>query len=329
MDEKRQSREPTVTAVITTYNRADMVGRAIQSVLDQTHKDFELIVVDDCSTDNTGEIVRAFQDTRIRYIRHERNRRLSASRNTGMKAAQGKYIAFLDDDDEWLPIKIEKQLQLALNDSETCEVYYCGIYSVLQDGTAVGKFLPWRRGVLLPHLAKGWTPPASTPMFRKTALEQIGGHDETLKSCIDHDVWMKMAAAGYKADFVPEALVKVYYHEGVRMTGKVEERLNAIETFLDKWRDLIIKEAGHSTYMRIRRDYYQRTYGGHIAGQLIRGGNAAEGRRYLWKAIKFQPTNKENWARYLIVCIGGKRLYRWVRTVWQKTHSLKTKVLSN
>ena len=106
---------PKVSVIIPTYNRAHLVGRAIRSVLNQTYQDFEIIVVDDGSTDNTEEVVKSFNDPRIRYIRHEKNRGGSAACNTGIRAARGEYIAFQDSDDEWLPEKLEKQMQVFEN----------------------------------------------------------------------------------------------------------------------------------------------------------------------------------------------------------------------
>src|SRR4030043_1337098 len=103
---------PTVSVIIPTYNRAHLVGRSIRSVLNQTYQDLEVIVVDDGSKDNTAEIVRGITDPRIVFLKHEKNRGVSAARNTGLKAARGKYIAFQDSDDEWLPQKLEKQLEL-------------------------------------------------------------------------------------------------------------------------------------------------------------------------------------------------------------------------
>ena len=103
---------PRVSVVIPTYNRAELLKRAIESVLGQTYQDFELIVVDDASMDNTEEMMKDFSDERIRYIRLKQNSGTSAvPRNTGIKSAKGEYIACHDDDSEWLPQKLEKQVK--------------------------------------------------------------------------------------------------------------------------------------------------------------------------------------------------------------------------
>ncbi len=103
--------KPLVSAIIPTHNRAVLLERAIRSVQHQTYPHLEIIVVDDASQDNTDEVVESFGDPRIRYIRHDNNRGGSAARNTGIAAATGEFIAFLDDDDEWEPKKTEEQLK--------------------------------------------------------------------------------------------------------------------------------------------------------------------------------------------------------------------------
>ncbi|WP_026734376.1 glycosyltransferase [Fischerella sp. PCC 9605] len=104
--------EPLVSAIVPTYNRADLISYTLDSAIKQSYKNLEIIVIDDGSVDNTEEVVKAIGDPRIRYIRHPSNRGGSAARNTGIEGARGKYIAFLDSDDLWAPEKIELQLAL-------------------------------------------------------------------------------------------------------------------------------------------------------------------------------------------------------------------------
>ena len=103
--------QPLVSVVIPTYNRADLIIRAIDSVRSQSYSNLEIIVVDDCSPDNTPEVVKRIEDNRLTYYRHDTNQGGSAARNTGIKKAQGQYIAFLDSDDVWLTQKLELQLK--------------------------------------------------------------------------------------------------------------------------------------------------------------------------------------------------------------------------
>ena len=101
---------PDISVVIPAYNRATTIARALNSVLAQTFQDLEVIVVDDGSTDHTSEVIQQIGDARVEIIRHTRNQGAAEARNTGMKAAGGKYIAWLDSDDEWLPDKLQVQL---------------------------------------------------------------------------------------------------------------------------------------------------------------------------------------------------------------------------
>ncbi len=99
-----------VSIIMPSYNTAPYIAESIQSVLNQTYKDWELIIVDDCSTDNTDEVVDSFLDNRIKYLKNEINSGAAASRNKALREAKGKWIAFLDSDDLWMPEKLEKQI---------------------------------------------------------------------------------------------------------------------------------------------------------------------------------------------------------------------------
>ena len=99
-----------VSIIIPMYNREKTIKMAVESILEQTCQDFELIIVDDCSTDNTDEVVASIKDERIRYLKNERNSGAAVSRNRALREAKGRWIAFLDSDDLWMPEKLEKQI---------------------------------------------------------------------------------------------------------------------------------------------------------------------------------------------------------------------------
>ncbi len=119
------SEQPLVSAVIPTYNRAELISRAIDSVLKQSYTNLEIIVVDDCSQDSTPEVVNKIQDSRLYYYRHSTNQGGSAARNTGIKQSQGQYIAFLDSDDVWLPQKLDMQLEAIAKQTDNLERVVC------------------------------------------------------------------------------------------------------------------------------------------------------------------------------------------------------------
>ena len=118
---------PTVSIIIPTYNRSRLIARAVKNVLNQTYQDFELIIVDDGSTDGTREVVAGFSDERIRYVQHDKNRGEAAARNTGIKVARGEYIASHDSDDEWLHEKLAKQIRAFENCSPEIGVVYTAL----------------------------------------------------------------------------------------------------------------------------------------------------------------------------------------------------------
>ena len=264
---------PMVTVVVTTFNRANLVHRAIASVRDQTFQDFELILVDDCSTDRTEDVIRGIQDRRIRYIRHDRNRGLAASRNTGMRqSSRSEYIAFLDDDDEWNRDKLEKQIRLANVRSSEFGIIYCGVRSVTGEGRIIAKGRPILRGDIRSEVVKkGLHTLSSSHLFLREALESVGGYDEDLRSQTEHDIWMKMGQAGYKVDYVDEPLVTAYQHDKYRLTGDLEVRIQTTKEYLNKWQPVLDEWFGESASASYRQRYFARVVGGLAAVKLLSG----------------------------------------------------------
>src|SRR5574341_762936 len=147
---------PLISVVIPTHNRSGLLPRAIKSVLGQSYPHFEVIIVDDASLDGTQEVVEALGNGRLLYLRHTTNLGGSAARNTGIRAARGELVAFLDDDDEWLPQKLARQIQAALNaHHDQWPVVYTGLQYVAADGQMLRTTRPTRQGAVFSDLLYG------------------------------------------------------------------------------------------------------------------------------------------------------------------------------
>lgn len=202
-----------VSVIIPTYNRSTLLARAIRSVQRQTYPHLEILVVDDASIDNTPEVVKNFDDPRIHYIRHNSNRGGSASRNTGIRAATGEYIAFLDDDDEWEPEKTEEQMKVIQDyDAVTCTSFptssdiskLSSTKTVELDELLQGKFTYGGTGVL---------------MAKANVLKQIM-FDESLPRCQDWDLFIRIAM-NHKFAYLNKPLLRSGAGTHLRITNSV------------------------------------------------------------------------------------------------------------
>ena len=171
---------PKVSVIILTYNRARYLQRAIRSVLDQTFQDFEIIIVDDASTDETPKVVKAFQDPRICYVRHQINQREAGSRNAGLQKSRGEYIAFLDDDDVWLSQKLAHQVALLDTSPLIVGAVYASFLKI--DGETEKVLGPWiaeKRGNLYRDLTEqNWIGIPSTVVVRRQCFDTVGLFDK-------------------------------------------------------------------------------------------------------------------------------------------------------
>lgn len=224
-----------VTAVITTYKRKpEIVERALKSILAQTYENLEIFVVDDSPADypfrdEVAATVKQYENTGVRYIPHSRNMGACAARNTGLEAAAGTYIGYLDDDDEWLPEKIEKQVAVFEKGDENLGlVYNCDIVQNEELGEIIyGKGYPLHGSVFQELLKKGNViGGTSIPLMRTSALKEIGGFDISLKATQDYDVWLRIAEK-YTIEFIDEHLNRYYIHKEGQITSNPENRLSA------------------------------------------------------------------------------------------------------
>ncbi|MCS3863266.1 glycosyltransferase involved in cell wall biosynthesis [Salinibacter ruber] len=229
---ENSSRKPKVTAVVTTYDRPKLLRRAIKSVVNQDYENIECIVVDDCSPKREEEkIVKSFENEEIKYHRHEKNRGLSAARNTGIEKASGNYISFLDDDDEWMSSKIEKQVNRFEELSEEFALVYCWMdYTDEESGKVVREYRPVHEGYIFPETLDGQPIGAgSTLMVRKEVATEVKGFDESLPRGVDGD-FIRRVCKNYKVSCVKEVLTKYTIgHGNKRITRNDKEGLkNAI-----------------------------------------------------------------------------------------------------
>lgn len=207
------STQPLVSVVIPTYNRAQLLKRALKSVLAQTHRNLEIIVVDDASEDDIARIVVDLGDSRIRYIRHETNKGGSAARNTGIREATGSYIAFLDDDDEWEPEKTEEQLK-------TLQRYDVILCTSHEPGSGLAKDSA-KKTVNLDDLRQGrFTAGGTGVLMAKAYVLKETMFDEDLPRYQDWDLFIRIAQK-YNIGYLNKRLVR--YNEGVhyRISNKI------------------------------------------------------------------------------------------------------------
>ena len=208
---------PLVSVVIAAYNAGAFITDTIKSVLDQTYRNFEVIVVDDGSTDRTAEIVRSFADDRIQLIQQS-NSGVAAARNLAIQQSSGEYIAPIDADDLWEPERLEKHVRcLESCDSSVGLVYSWSIY--LNEAGGLKGYSPFGQlgavegDVLAVLVFYNFLDNASTTMFRRRCIQVVGNYNTELKTCEDWDLYLRIAEH-YQFAIVPEYLISYRQHSG-------------------------------------------------------------------------------------------------------------------
>ena len=201
-----------VSVIIPTYNRGYIIERAIESVQNQTYNELEIIIVDDGSTDNTEEIVSRISDSRIRYLKNPINKGVSHTRNLGIAAATGAYIAFQDSDDIWKPEKLQKQMECMKQGNYG--MVYCAFEREFFDGTVVyypSKEMPMeeKQGEIVLSLLKKNLVSTQTMLIKKEVILQVGLFNEGMSNLEDYELALRIAKR-YPIGMVDEALV--YLH---------------------------------------------------------------------------------------------------------------------
>ena len=214
-----------VSVIIPTYNRKHTLSRAIESIISQTIKPLEIIIVDDGSDDGTREWIKQ-EYPFIQYL-NQNNSGVSASRNRGIFSANGNWIAFLDSDDEWIPEKLERQLSILRSDKEAVFCHTNEIW--IRNGTRVNQMKKHEKygGYIFEKCLDMCRISPSSSIIKKEVFDHIGYFDESLIVCEDYDLWLRIAAH-YKVLFLDQPLIKKY--------GDHVDQLSRVEGGIEKYR---------------------------------------------------------------------------------------------
>lgn len=300
-----------VTAIIPTKDRAALCARAVESVLAQTYRDIECIVVDDGSTDGTSAILAERFGDRVRIVRNEVNEGVASARNRAIALARGTYIAFLDSDDEWLPEKTARQVELA---ERGADVVYCRVLNVTPDGKPLSVQAARHRGDLSRILLfEDVVGSPSKVLLRRSCLEGLplfrtGIHSE------DWELWIRLAFRG-RFDFVPEVLVRMQFDPGSRHWSIAAEDRGASDRAIYEslQSDPLVRGAIRASGRRIDSAIDYR-----IAVHQHSQGKRAAALRSLLRSVRRDPRRLSAWRLLAVVASGprltaaAKRLRSWV-----------------
>jgi glycosyltransferase involved in cell wall biosynthesis len=269
---------PRVSVVIPTRNRAPLLREAIVSVLAQTFQDFEIIIIDDASEDDTRSVIAGLSDVRIRYFRHAKNRGEAASRNAGVGHAGGEYIAFLDDDDTWLAEKLAMQVDLLDRSSRRVGGVYTGCDRInIETGATISTVPADKRGNIYGELrAQNWVGSPSAVMVRRECFDKVGLFDEQIKFGVDYDMWIRISRF-YDFEIVNLPLVRYAVHSA-RLSADTGTILRGKEDQLAKYSDYFAAD---------RRSYGRYFYS--LGVLYCYNRKPVEGRAALRRAIRIYP----------------------------------------
>ncbi len=269
-----------VSVIIPTYNRAQYIAQAVDSVLAQSYKDYEIVIVDDGSTDNTREVIEGYST--VRYIAQS-NRGEAGARNTGIRNTTGEYLAFLDADDTFLPAMLETQVALLESDPDVA-VAYSDVNLSDERGQVRGRLssvIPGGKvsGHVFEALVRGNFLTVNSVLVRRAVLKRVGLFEETIRTFPDWDLWLRIAA---EYPFLYQDVPLANYRMHSQMVSQDRVRMwqgaLAVRTRIITWPAFQACSPPSRQYC-----YYQLG----LLNCLV--GDMRKGRSYLWRAMRSTP----------------------------------------
>ena len=307
---------PIASVIIPTYNRPQLLPRAIKSVLGQTFQDFELIIVDDASPTPLKGVVETFQDPRIVYFRHETNGGTARALNTGIGQAKGKYVSILGDDDEFLPTFLEETHSVFETTSENVGLAWSGVRTV-KDTPEGELFLTeelWqpkfesREQAYLSFLRSRRIGTGCGITIRQACFDVVGLFDETMPKAEDTDFFIRFVR---QFDFIaiPSILIKVHLHSGPRLTTYDQQMGAAYEKIIQKNLAALREHPGLWVALHYKTGWL-----------YYHGGNKTRARYFIRQALRRNPFHLKTWLGVLLLEIFGSsapRLHQKL-SLWKK-----------
>lgn len=323
--------KPLISVVLPTYNRVELLSRAIDSVLTQADEKLELIIINDGSTDNTAALIEGFKDERIRYIPFVQNKGIGQARNAGVAAARGELIAFVDSDDVWLPNKLIYQMDVMSTYPEI-ELLFGDFHNLNRvDGSEDLGFKQTKAGLDLLqtrpleadlYLVENGLAEAllirnffATPtvMFRKTIIEKVGNYNVKLSGPEDFEFWWRSAVMGIRFAYTTRPLIVRYKDEGSITAQKIRFGLKYLQALefcantakVNHRQDLLPKlgRAKGQIWLNIARSYALE-------------GNRREALQAYYHSLQFGISNPG--LPYIAIAIMGKRGIAWLKAIRKK-----------
>ncbi len=296
-----------VSVVIPTYKRPEYLERAINTVVSQSYSNIEIIVVDDNGKNTefqlkTQKVIERNTTLEVSYIVLNENKGGCFARNSGIDVAKGEFIAFLDDDDEWLEDKIEEQVAQFTRGSESLGAVYCGFYSAVELTKAKVIVHPTISGWILPDLMQCKCPSSTSLLLIKSKdLRSVGGFDNSLESFQDYDLYIRLSKF-VEFDFVDKPLAVFNQHVGDRVSINLERRFSALDKIVDKWDSQILK---FNTIENFRRTFRSAAYQGVAYSELMKGNSYSASKSFML-AAKMEKTSAKLYFKAVLAIFGFK-----------------------
>ena len=322
-------RSPRISIVIGVYNEEDTIARTLQSLLGQTMSAFEIIVVDDGSTDNTAEVVADFTDRRIRLITTDQNRGLPVALNSGIDAARGEYIARADADERSLPYRLQCQTEI-LDEQSDVKAVGCWYRYVGRDGKQlVDERVSTDRSFSVTDLLENGTGVAhGSMMIRADALSKVEGYREAFQLAQDYDLWLRMAeefgpgwlhvvpSVLYERTIEASQLQKRHrqrvYSDAAQECARMRMNGGTDAQILEDLSERVERSVGPEYTPREQEGMYHYL----IATKLLAQNHQRAAQRCLLKALWFAPKRPRPWYRLVLSCLPSDQrqtIQGWVK----------------